>query len=287
MTQFIPFLIKPILFKIKSTLFNYLDIMYLEDWMANLQLGVTEVTIILFTEIPYFGYKSNDCFLKKDEVIKRRSHSFYEVDPFPIEEKADLTPKSRKTTNNKFDGDVRSSIKNYYNKYNLVFDPEKYSYNRMNSGKLLRKRSMVLDLDSLPERKTQSSMYLIKKDIIYRYSIQEILQYYEDYHNQRTQRPKAFEKFIPPIMTYTSKLTLDQFREKKEKRERAATFFESKEYIKSKHRKKDMTYIQTILSDLLIITIKIMYIINLVIITIITSNSLFIILLEEEQDLIT
>jgi len=136
----------------------------------------------------------------------------------------------------------------------------------MNSGKLLRKRSMVLDLDSLPERKTQSSMYLIKKDIIYRYSIQEILQYYEDYHNQRTQRPKAFEKFIPPIMTYTSKLTLDQFREK----------------IKSKHLKKDMTYIQTILSDLLIITIKIMYIINLVIITIITSNSLFIILLEEE-----
>ena len=105
-------------------------------------------------ELPYFGY--NDCF-DRDEIIKRRSHSFYEVDPFPVEEKSELTPKARKNTANKFDGDVRSSIKNYYNKYNLVFDPEKYKFNRLGSGTLLKRRSMVLDLDSLPEKKTQSS----------------------------------------------------------------------------------------------------------------------------------
>ena len=58
-----------------------------------------------------------------------------------------------------------------------------------------------------------------------------MLQYYEDYHNQKTQRPKEFEKFIPPIMSYTSKLTLDQFRVKKEKRERASTFYEGILYI--------------------------------------------------------
>ena len=111
----------------------------------------------MISEIPYFSYKKNDCFFIKNDINKRRSHSFFEVDPFPIEEKADLTPKGRKNTNNKFDGDVRSSIKNYYNKYNLVFDPDKYSFNRMNSGKLQRRRSMVLDLDSLPDRRTQSS----------------------------------------------------------------------------------------------------------------------------------
>jgi hypothetical protein len=66
-----------------------------------------------------------------------------------------VTPKTRKNTlNNKFDGDVKSSLKNYYNKFNLTFDPEKYIKN--GTGRI--SRSFIVDLDNLPEKNNPSSI---------------------------------------------------------------------------------------------------------------------------------
>jgi len=151
--------------------------------------------------------------LEDTTAFKKRSFSFFDVSPTSNAE----TPKTRKSTMNKYDGDVRSSIKNYYNKFNLVFDPEKYVVQRQASVRV--NRSVILDLDSLPEKKQQS------ESIKFKYSFADISKVFSDIiPSLQKEKHKGKYKYIPAIMTFNPRNSLDHFREKK--RERAATFYE-------------------------------------------------------------
>jgi len=147
-----------------------------------------------------------------DDAFKKRSYSFFDVSPTASVE----TPKTRKSTMNKYDGDIKSAIKNYYNKYNLVFDPDKYV--RSNSVRI--NKSVVLDLDSLPDKKKESN-------IDFKYSFAEIMNVFTDVSGGLIKDSRKGQyKYIPAIMNFNPKTVLDSFKEKKERRDRAATFYE-------------------------------------------------------------
>lgn len=171
----------------------------------------------------------------KDDMIRRRSQSFFEaihsnVLSFNSNNNSNTESISqtalRKNNGNKFDFDVRSSIKNYYNKYNLTFDPEKYILKRNNSAKRRTRRSIILDLDSIPDKKTESSKINVKKDIQLKYSFQDIAGIFSNLKNLPD--PREFMKFIHPVMYLKPKTAIDHQREKREKRDRAYTIYESK-----------------------------------------------------------
>jgi hypothetical protein len=149
-------------------------------------------------------------------AIKKRSYSFFDVSPTSNNVE---TPKTRKSTMNKFDGgDIRSAIKNYYNKYNLVFDPEKYVVQRQNSVRV--NKSVVLDLDSLPEKKHDTN-------INFKYSFADMSKVFSEICPSLVkEKHKGQYKYIPAVMTFNPRGSLDHFKEKKEKRDRAQTFYE-------------------------------------------------------------
>lgn len=162
--------------------------------------------------------------------FKRRSYSFYETDSKFLGTLNTLNNNSnndtssqtskRKSSGNNFRKDVRSSIKNYYNKYNLTFDPEKYIRNNLKNG-ITQRRSMILDLDIIPEKKTQSSKNKFNLDIKFKYSFENIVNIFNSLKNLNHTK---IERFVKPIMTLIPKTILNHFTERKEKRLRSFTF---------------------------------------------------------------
>jgi len=120
---------------------------------------------------------------------------------------------------NKYDADIKSSLRDYYNKYNLTFDPDKYL--KQGAGRI--SKSYILDLDDLPDKKKDSNIKL-------KYSFTDISRIFFELNPslQKGERPKGVDRYyyIPSIMTSAPRGTLDHFKDKKERRERAQTFYE-------------------------------------------------------------